>query len=292
MIITQLIGGLGNQMFQYSVGRALAYRMGSDFKVDISGFKNYKSHYGFELQRIFNSNCLLANVSDIRSVLRWQSPSFIRRVLLKSCMRGFRCKQLVVEPHFKYWQGINELKVQSYLTGNWQSEKYFAEVAREIRNDFTFKIPMRDKNIELANQISKVNAVSLHVRRGDYANNQKYLSIHGLCSIEYYLAAIKYFSEHLKRPYFFVFSDDIKWVKSNLKINHPCIYVDHNNGTESYNDMHLMSMCKHHIIANSSFSWWGAWLNPSSDKIVISPKQWFAKKTDTKDLIPPEWIRL
>ena len=292
MIITQLVGGLGNQMFQYAAGRALAHRTGLDFKIDISSYENYKLHYGFELQKIFNCHCVLAKRSDIRRVLGWQSPLLFRRFFIMPGMKDFRCKQLVVEPHFEYWRGINELKERCYLNGYWQSEKYFVDVAKEIRNDFTFKIPMNYKNFELANQIKKVNAVSLHVRRGDYVNNQKNRSIHGLCSIEYYSAAIKYLSKRLKRPYFFVFSDDIEWVKRSLKINHPCLYIYHNVGKESYNDMRLMSMCKHHIIANSSFSWWGAWLNPSSDKIVISPSQWFAKKTDTKDLIPTGWIRL
>jgi hypothetical protein len=148
------------------------------------------------------------------------------------------------------------------------------------------------QNAELAVQIGQVNAVSLHVRRGDYAKNPKTTATHGLCSLDYYQAAIQYISDQVEQPYFFIFSDDIAWVKKQLKMNFPCRYVDHNHGVESYNDMHLMSICRHCIIANSSFSWWGAWLNPYKDKIVVAPQRWFANDNNVKDLFPPEWVPL
>jgi hypothetical protein len=172
------------------------------------------------------------------------------------------------------------------------SEKYFIDAEKQIRKDFVFKLPMQNENIGLAKKISQVNAISLHVRRGDYASNPQNIATHGLCSIDYYQAAIKHMVEQVKNPYFFVFSDDSAWVTSNLKIDFLHQYVDHNHGKESYNDMHLMSLCKHNIIANSSFSWWGAWLNQNAEKIVFAPKQWFSKSTDTIDLIPSNWIRI
>ena len=135
-------------------------------------------------------------------------------------------------------------------------------------------------------------AVSLHVRRGDYVSDPKTKAILGVCSLDYYRAAIAHIAERIESPAFFVFSDDIAWAKANLEIPFPCEYVDHNQGQQSYNDMHLMSLCKHHIIANSSFSWWGAWLNPRKDKIVIAPENWFANNEDAKDLIPPESVKL
>jgi hypothetical protein len=115
---------------------------------------------------------------------------------------------------------------------------------------------------------------------------------HGLCPISYYQNAINYISAQVEQPYFFIFSDDMGWAKENLKMDLPCIYIDHNHGAESYNDMRLMSLCQHHIIANSSFSWWGAWLNASSNKIVIAPKKWFANNNNVKDLLPIDWITL
>jgi hypothetical protein len=148
------------------------------------------------------------------------------------------------------------------------------------------------KNADIAEQIGRVNAVSLHVRRGDYVKNPKTTATHGLCSLDYYHTAIRYIYETVEQPYFFIFSDDMAWVKEHLKIDAPCQYVDHNQGKESFNDMHLMSLCKHHIIANSSFSWWGAWLNSSPEKIVIAPNKWFANQNNIKDLLPNDWVTL
>ena len=292
MVITNIIGGLGNQMFQYAAGRALSLKCRSNLQLDISDFANYELHQGFELQRIFNCPIDIAIETDLRSVLGWQSLSLVRRVILRRSMAKFRCKEFVVEPHFQYWSGINNLTEDCYLYGYWQTEKYFATVIEQIQKDFTFKMPMESKNSELAKQINQVNAVSLHVRRGDYVNNPKNIAMHGICSIEYYMAAIQLIVEHVVRPHFFIFSDDIAWVKENLKIDYPHQYVDHNYGAESYNDMRLMSLCNYHIIANSSFSWWGAWLNSNTDKVVVAPKHWFVKDINTEDLIPSDWIRL
>ena len=138
--------------------------------------------------------------------------------------------------------------------------------------------------------ISQTNSVSLHIRRGDYVSNQKTNQTHGTCDLDYYQRCITEIEKEVENPYFFVFSDEIEWVKENLKINHPAEYVDQNTGDKSYEDMRLMSQCKHNVIANSSFSWWGAWLNSYPDKIVFAPKRWFASdKHNTKDLIPEGW---
>lgn len=292
MVIVNLIGGLGNQMFQYASGRAIALLHDTALKLDISGFTNYGLHQGFELERIFTCPVEIASEADISRVLGWQSSSVIRRLALKPNMTILRRRELVIEPHFQYWHGIKNVLKDCYLTGYWQSEKYFLEVAGQIRKDFSFKLALENCNVELLEQINKVNAVSLHVRRGDYANNPNTTATHGLCSIAYYQAAIRYVAERVNRPVFFIFSDDIEWVKSNLKIDFPCHYVEHNHGAESYNDMRLMSSCQHHIIANSSFSWWGAWLNPNMHKIVIAPEHWFANQNNVQDLLPEGWVRL
>jgi Glycosyl transferase family 11 len=207
-------------------------------------------------------------------------------------MAMFRREAFVVEPYFHYWYGIKNIPCDSYLMGYWQSEQYFADIANIIREDFTFKLPMSQQNAELAKQINQVNAVSLHIRRGDYANNPETMATYGLCSLDYYKEAIRYIVERVNAPHFFIFSDDINWVKNNLKIDYPYQYVDHNHGTESYNDMRLMSLCKHHIIANSSFSWWGAWLNRNPEKLVVAPQKWFANELNVDDLFPRGWITL
>jgi hypothetical protein len=208
-------------------------------------------------------------------------------------MKVFRRENFVVEPHFHYWPAINHVPQDCYLAGYWQSEKYFQTHASLVRADLTFKPPLTDRNAELAEQIARVNAVSLHIRRGDYAGNHRMLSKHGVCPLSYYQEAIQYIAGRVSAPYYFVFSDDMDWVRANLNISHPFCCVAHNRDRESYNDMRLMSLCRHNIIANSSFSWWGAWLNPSTTKIVIAPKRWFnAYPADTGDLFPEGWVTL
>jgi hypothetical protein len=293
MIISRIIGGLGNQMFQYAAGRALSLERGQPFRLDVAGFTDYGLHHGFELQRVFNCSAEIGTEAEVRTILGWQFASVIRRAVSRPALTFFRRDGFVIEPHFDYWPGINDVPKDCYLSGYWQSEKYFKNVAEVIRNEFTFKFPLASQNAEVAHKISKVSAVSLHVRRGDYAKNSKTTAMHGLCSLDYYWDAIQYISVHVEQPYFFIFSDDIAWVKSNLKIDFPCQYVDHNYGSQSYSDMHLMSLCQYHIIANSSFSWWGAWLNQNKNKIVIAPLKWFAtKQQSTQDLIPTSWVKL
>ncbi len=293
MVITNLIGGLGNQMFQYAAGRALALKYKTSLSLDISGFANYKLHNGFELQRIFNTTAEIASKTDMYRIFGWKYLPCFRRKLLRPSIKALRHKNYAIEPHFHFWQCFHQLNKDSYLQGYWQSEKYFSDAISQIREDFTFKLPMKGKNAELALKMRQHNSVSLHVRRGDYASNPKTMSVHGLCSIDYYQTAIQYIAERAHLPNLYIFSDDIAWVKNNLKIDFPCNYIDHNNGDESYNDMRLMSLCKHHIIANSSFSWWGAWLNPSAGKIVVAPYQWFANHDrNLKDLIPDSWVRI
>jgi hypothetical protein len=292
MVISQIIGGLGNQMFQYAAGRALSLKNGQALRLDVSGFSGYGLHQGFELQRVFNIPAEIATEAEVRSILGWQFAPGIRRILARPGMAALCRKGFVVEPHFHYWPDVKQVPRDCYLAGYWQSEKYFLDIAPVIRADFTFRHPLVSLNAELAEQIGTVNAVSLHVRRGDYAKNPKTTATHGLCSLDYYRAAIRHISDRIEQPCFFIFSDDIGWVKDNLKTDYPCQYIEHNQGSESYNDMHLMSLCRHHIVANSSFSWWGAWLNPNPDKIIIAPEKWFANETNTQDLIPQGWVRL
>ena len=145
----------------------------------------------------------------------------------------------------------------------------------------------------MAEQISSSTPVSIHIRRGDYVNDSHTNSVHGTCGLDYYQNAMKLISGRVDKPTFFCFSDDIEWAKNKLHAQYPIIYVDHNGLDNASEDMRLMSQCKHNIIANSSFSWWGAWLNSNPDKIVIAPTKWFQKEDyDTRDLIPAGWIRL
>lgn len=290
MIVSSIIGGLGNQMFQFAAARALALDRGQAIKLDTSGFENYKLHQGFQLQQAFNGQFDVASKAEVNVLIGWQSAPLVQKILSLPMAAPLRKDSLIIEPHFQYWDGIRNAPKDCYLRGYWQSEKYFQDHATAIRTDFSFKLPLTGENSLLAKQIDKVNAISLHVRRGDYVKNLATLAMHGVCSVEYYNAAVEYFLSRINNPVFFIFSDDMPWVKENLSMAAPTHYVGHND--QAYDDMHLMSLCKHHVIANSSFSWWGAWLNASPDKIVVAPKQWFAHPRNTKHLLPEEWVKL
>lgn len=292
LVVSQIIGGLGNQMFQYATGRAISLNSDVPLVLDVSGYANYRLHNGFELFKVFNFAPSIATKKDIYSVLGWRSGKIFRKIMMRPSGIIFRDPKMIVEPYSHYWPEITNVSRCCYLAGYWQSEKYFKNVETTIRADFTFKNTPSQLNAELAEQIRQVDAVSLHVRRGDYAKDLKANATHGLCSLDYYQSAVRWISDQIKQPHFFVFSDDIDWVTNNLRIDFPCHYVDHNQGVESYNDMNLMSMCRHNIIANSSFSWWGAWLNKSPEKIVIAPKKWFADGREVKDLFPHGWVTI
>ena len=290
MVISELAGGLGNQMFQYAAGRALSARLNTTLLLDISGYAGYQLHNGFELNRIFNIDAKIVGDEDLSQVLgiysRW------RRFLKKPYLSLIRIKQFICEPHFHYWSEVNHLSGNCYLAGYWQSEKYFLGAVDQIKKEFTFKEPLDCKNEEVATKISQENSISLHVRRGDYVSSSLNLSIYESCSLDYYARSIDYIVKRVPTPTFYIFSDDTSWATENLKINFPHVYVDINRGKDSFKDMRLMSLCRHHIIANSSFSWWGAWLNSRVDKIVIAPKRWFKSSLDTRDLLPENWIKL
>ena len=290
MIITKLIGGLGNQMFQYAVGRRAAYVNNAEFKLDITGYENQermtKREYALN---IFN---IKENFVTEKERNKLKKNSFIWKVLRKiSPILGN--KTYFKEKHFHFDSDILKISDNSYLDGYWASEKYFKDIEDIIRKEFTLKDKPDAVNQKMISRIKNCDSVSIHIRRGDYAFDEKTNRYHGECNLNYYLKAIALIAKKVKRPQFFVFSDDIKWAKQNLRLKFPCVYVDHNVGKQDYEDIRLMSYCQHNIIANSSFSWWGAWLNQNPNKIVIAPKKWFRELSiNTKDLILQSWIKI
>jgi hypothetical protein len=292
MVIIRILGGLGNQMFQYAAGRALSRSVEQPLLLDLRGFEGYALHQGFELGRIFATPMNAASAGDVIKMLGWRAPDLVRKVLKRTQSSVLRGEHLAIEPHFKYWDGVRTGGAPRYLMGYWQSEMYFKDYAETIRSDFRFRTPLDNTSCEIEKRILTTDAISLHVRRGDYLTHAATAKILSACSLDYYNAAMNYISERVRTPHFFVFSDDMEWVKSNLSIPFNKTYVEHNQGAASYRDMQLMHKCRHHVIANSSFSWWGAWLNPSPEKLVIAPKAWFCDGRDDTDLIPDGWVRL
>lgn len=279
MVRVKLWGGLGNQMFQYALGRSLALKNRTYLQLDLSEYivKNEAADYisrNFELD-LFNVSYVTESKENfiVTKVLNYVSPV-----------------KYVQENGFVYDPSVLEKKGRLYLYGYWQCEKYFKSIESTIRKDFTFKKQPNTANTQYLDQIAKVNAVSIHFRRGDYITVQTAVNFNGICTIEYYKEAIELIKSKVKNPHFFVFSDDLSWVKENIAFEDPHTYVDGNAGEYSYEDMRLMAACKHNIIANSTFSWWGAWLNNNQDKVVVAPKNWF--KTEKTDIIPDRWIKI
>lgn len=283
MIIVQLTGGLGNQMFQYAAAKALAHKHNTVLKYDFFIRRGDILRY-FSLG-YFNVKIEKVSKIDLDKITKLSNNIFLRKF-------GF-FNRIIKEKYLNFDQSFLKLPNNVLLIGYWQSEKYFKDIEDIIRSDFTFKNPMDRKNKEISKCIQKIESVGMHVRRGDYVTDKRTNQFHGICGLDYYNRAVSFIEKRVKSPYFFIFSDDPKWVKSNIRLSHPVYNVDFNRDGKSYEDMRLLSLCRHNIIANSSFSWWGAWLNRNPNKIVIAPKKWFNDQTIiTKDLIPNNWIRL
>ena len=292
MIITKIIGGLGNQLFQYALGRHLAVLNDTELKLDVSEFETYKLHAyslgAFGITENFATN------EEISRFQRYQRrPGKINFLYNRFIADSHKYVQ---ERQFHFDPDVLTIRGDAYLSGFWQTEKYFRNIEDVIRREVTVKKPLSARSQQVAHDIGSKNAVFLHIRRADYVTNPDTNNYHGTCSIEYYLDAAKRIADRTPNPHFFLFYDDHPWVKENLRLPYPCTYVDHNGADKNYEDLTLMSMCKHAIIANSSFSWWGAWLIPGPNKIVIGPSRWFSnpKKdtTDTGDVLPQNWISI
>lgn len=293
MIIVRLIGGLGNQLFQYSLGRQLAKINNTELKLDVAGFAKYPLRsYGlgvFQIQESF------ATRSDVRAVagIGWRLAQRLRGRI--GCPPHHRRTGYILETEPGFDPEILQLPDNVYLDGYWQSEQYFSAIMTSIRRELTVMTPQYGRNLELATLIRVCNSVSIHIRRGDYVTDPQTNRFHGECSLDYYATCISEMSKMTESPHFFVFSDDTEWARANLKLSSQMTFVDHNGPSDAYEDLRLMSQCRHHVIANSSFSWWGAWLNASQNKIVFAPKQWLAAenlKGKSDEIIPAAWNRV
>lgn len=291
-VIANLIGGLGNQMFQYATGRAVAHHHGVPLLLDASGFAHYDLRR-YELGELAIQARLATEEELTRAGVKAKAPTLLNRV--SKALGLDRPANLLKEASFTYDARIEQVTSPVYLDGYWQSERYFAGIADLLRQEFMLREPADPANAKIAAQIREAgtSAVSLHIRRGDYVNNPQTAQYHGVCSLDYYRAAVDYIAARVSAPHFFVFSDDHAWVTENFRLDHAVTLVEVNGADRGVWDMALMKACRHHVIANSSFSWWGAWLNPHADKIVAAPQRWFSGASHiTSDLIPASWIQL
>lgn len=256
-IIVRLKGGLGNQMFQYAFGRKLSLKHKAILKLD-------------------------------KSLFEWP----IWQGIVGITARGYELGEFNINERFTgFWEKITKPKGRLYLDGYWQSEKYFKDIRQILLKDFTLK---KETNnfLKLKKLIAKTNSVSIHIRRGDYVKRAATGRYHGVLVLDYYQKALELIGKKIKNPHFFVFSDDPLWVKGNFKLSQPMTCVSGLFKLTNPEELILMSHCRHNIIANSSFSWWGAWLNRNRHKIVIAPRRWFrAIKTDP-GVVPQTWTKV
>lgn len=284
MLLVNVIGGLGNQMFQYAYACSLSNR-GYDVKLSIADYASYTLHDGFVLDK-YNISLEIATPEQTQKF----KPSKLSKKL--SFLPFFNILQ---EKTLLFDMNNLSPKDGCFVEGYFQCEKYFVEYRDLILHDFVFNHPFAEYTQRIEESIKEtLTSISLHIRRGDYINNDTTNSIHGTCSLDYYREAISYFEKKYQGVVFFIFSDDIEWVKSNFNLDN-FVYVESTDNRLPHEDMYLMTLCDHNITANSSFSWWGAWLNTNQEKEVIAPKYWFKdvkKNLEAKNIVPDNWIRL
>ncbi|MFZ2805450.1 MAG: alpha-1,2-fucosyltransferase [Desulfosalsimonadaceae bacterium] len=295
MISILLNGVLGNQLFQYATGRMLSLKHNAELTVDLS---------------FINSKLQWSSLATFRKyeLDAFELPVLKRNLFIKGkFLYPFSKSEYWLRKrmaHFQYYDiqednsgfdlSVLHAPDNSYLEGFFQSEKYFHSIRDIIRNDLRFKQPLSGKNSALSDQIRQTNSISIHYRRGDYVSLGKNLQKYGITGNEYYAKAMAYIVSSVKNPVFYIFSDNPDWVRQNVKTNHSFHIMDRNLDTDtSYIDMHLMSLCQHNIICNSTFSWWGAWLNSNPGKKVIAPARWLADPSiNAGHILPDSWIKL
>lgn len=285
-IVVGLSGGLGNQMFQYAAGRSLAIRLGVPLALDLSWF-------GGQSERQF-----ALSPFRIEAEQHSQYPWLLTRgqALVSRFSRRWLPSIMGVpvwrEPHFHFSHDFKALTGPVYLEGYWQSERYFRDIRSLLLKEFVLREPLSLACVDLLKEISECNAICVHVRRGDYISSRSASIVHGTCSLDYYHGGVRELCQGLARPKCFVFSDEPAWVRASLTLPCPATVVDLNGPQNAHCDLALMIACQHFLIANSSLSWWAAWLGERAGKKVIAPDRWFlTPDRDTRDLLPVSWQR-
>ena len=288
MIVSRIYGGMGNQMFQYAYGRMLAHKHRSLYKIyfDDCGF-GWAEHSKKLTLTKFNIEAEIATEQD-RAKFICDSPNKLKRAIHKlgRLVKGLHYVGDGARVHDYHYEALNAPD-NSYTDGFWQSEIYFESIASQIRKEFSIKAPLSDHGKQMELQIKACNSISMHVRRGDYLEQTQ---VYWICDVEYYRRALQELKKKVWDPTVFVFSNDASWVKENMKFDVPVVVVEH---TQAHEDMHLMSCCQHNISSNSTFGWWGAWLNSNPDKLVVLPKRWLTDETiDTTHYTAKGWLRI
>ena len=287
MIAFKAQGGLGNQLFQYATARRLALQHDCPLVVDLHWFNCPRAGETPRPLELTHYRVIMRSAT-LREQVCWTPMRFRWARYLQPILP----LQLVREHGFSVNAEVLSAPPNSYLSGFWQSEAYFIDIREQLLTELNPVTPPGPEDLRVIERIQQGDAVSVHVRRGDYVSLASASAYHGLCALDYYHKAIHYIASRVENPSLFVFSDDPAWTKANLQSSFPTYYVDHNMASDAFQDLRLMSLCRHHILANSSFSWWGAWLSRSQEGLVVAPERWYAVDRPTPDLIPSRWIRM
>lgn len=291
-VIVYMSGGLGNQMFQYALGRTLSLKWKIPLLLDISLLQDQSLRPGFTLRQfdlpVFNIQAEIATRKDIPFLFRSYFKGRVMRLV--QAIRRKLFHNLGKEKYFHFNPSILNVREAVYFEGYWQSPKYFAGFENVIRKDFTLKKPLSPLSNKLYMEIRGIEAVCVFVRRLDYVGNK----LHDTVTKEFYDNALAILLQKISIDRLYIFSDDIEWCQKNMNFTLPLMFVGNEYAGEKYEEkLILMSACKYFIIPNSSFAWWGAWLSDSTNKIVIAPKKWFNDPTiNTNDITPSSWIRI
>lgn len=292
MDIVLLFNGLGNQMSQYAL--YLAKRQADSHTQWLYYPEQYTNqHNGYELGLIFGIEMQNIPVGRLGKIYKWYLYSQVcdskRRRLVRRVLSLMRVGCIQEKFHAKDTSVLAPHKGYTYFYGGWHNPEYFQIVSDEIRDVFRFnEDKIDDRNKLIANEMSLCDSVSIHVRRGDFVKQSKLFG--NIATPEYYKKAMEYIKNRVEHPVFYIFSDDIGWCRENIEEEN-MYFVDWNTGEDSWKDMMLMSKCKHNINANSTFSWWGAWLNDNPNKIVVVPNR-FMNVEGSEQIYPKEWIKI
>jgi hypothetical protein len=285
MIIVRLIGGLGNQMFQYAAGRYLSLKHDTELKFDIYDYHLFPDR-GFKL---FNFN-IVGEKATQEEIDRLRKRSLLDKILIRVTGNPNYPRTFFMEREGEVNYQLFSLPDNVYLYGYFQKPDYFSSIRDTLINEFT---PSEGLVCEpIMQEMAAVNSISVHIRRGDYVTDKNANQRFGVCSLDYYKNACKYIINNVIDPRFYIFSDDPSWVRSNFDFLDDYIIVSEMDYLEDFQELVLMSKCKHNIIANSSFSWWGAWLNPNEEKFVIAPKSWYRNGNSNEVGLMQDWLQI
>jgi hypothetical protein len=296
MIIVRLLGGLGNQMFQYALGKTLSVLNSTSLKLDTTILEDHRPGV-HAVNRNYDLDIFSLSVPKASRNELWKFHSHglpIAYKVANKALRFLNTQPIVNEKHFHFDAEILRAPDGSYLNGLWQSYKYFAPAESQIRKDFTFRFPLSEMESRMADNIRSRKSVCINVRRTDYISQKATSDVMTFTGLEYYHKAIAHLTEKINNPSFFIFSDEIEWCKENFTFLKDATFVGHEYAGPKFSSyLQLMSCCDYFIIPNSTFAWWGAWMNMSPSKIVITPKRWMNDPNiNTTDLLPAGWMSL